>query len=123
MSLTRAKGPRGRADRAFSKLVRARGACERCGRTEFLQCAHIVSRRYSSVRVDLSNALCLDARCHRYFTDHPVEWTEWLDRHIGRDEYLRLKARAEAGGKFGKSFWESEAERLEHLVKVMEAAA
>lgn len=123
MTLARAKGARGRADRAFSKLVRSRGFCERCGRTEFLQTAHIVSRRYSATRTDLCNALCLDARCHRYFTDHPVEWTLWLENYIGLPEYLRLKDKALASGrKFGKAFWEAEAQRLEELVKQLEAA-
>ncbi len=123
MALARAKGARGRADRAFSKLIRARGQCEKCGRTEFLQCAHIVSRRYSATRVDLENALCLCAKCHRYFTDHPIEWAQFVGATIGMKNYNRLKGKAEASGKFGKKFWESEAKRLEHLVKVMEAAA
>lgn len=125
MSIVGAKGARGRADRAFSKLIRARGRCIKCGTTDYasLQCMHIIGRRYSATRTYEPNALCGCWKCHRRFTDHPDEWMDFLDSLIGRDEYRRLKRKAEAGGKFGKSFWEAEAKRLEALVKQMEAAA
>ncbi len=124
MSVIYPRGAKGRADRAFSKLVRARGSCVKCGTTDYsrLQTMHILGRRFSATRVDFANALCGCATCHRRFTDHPDEWMDFLDSTIGRDEYDRLKTKALASGKFGKTFWESEAKRLEQLVKVMEAA-
>lgn len=115
MSIARAKGPRGKADKLFSELVRSKGFCLRCRRTDNLQCSHIRSRRFSATRTDLANAQCLCAGCHRYFTDNPVEFTDWLDATIGRDEYLRLKRKSEASGKFGTKFWEAEVERLKGL--------
>ena len=123
MTLAKAKGARGRADRAFSKLVRSRGSCERCGGTQNLQTSHVRSRRYSATRTDLANAQCLCATCHQFFTHHPVEFTEWIYASIGYGEYERLRAKSLAGGKFGKAFWEAEARRLEGLVKKLEEAA
>lgn len=124
MTLARAKGPRGKADKLFSQLVRARGHCESCGRSDpySLQCAHIVGRRYSSTRTDTRNAFCLCYTCHRRYTDHPDEWMDFIDGSIGRAEYNRLKRKAEAGGKFGRQFWEAEVQRLIPLVKRLEAA-
>lgn len=68
------KGAKKACDLTFSKIVRARGFCEKCGNTSNLQCAHIISRRFSNTRCVAANALCLCAGCHHYFTDHPVEW-------------------------------------------------
>ena len=49
-----------RADRHFSKYIRNRdGECQNCGATEYLQCAHIHSRGYKSIRVDERNAVAL----------------------------------------------------------------
>ncbi len=119
MSITRAKGPRGKADALFSKIIRARGSCERCGDSEYrkLQCAHILSRRYSATRTDTTAAICLCWTCHRFFTDNPVEWTEWLYETIGPAEYLRLRQKALERRTFGKQFWESEIVRLKALLK------
>ena len=119
MSITRAKGPRGKADQLFSKIIRSRGECEKCGSTDYLQCAHIVSRRYSATRCDTANALCLCAKCHRYFTDNPVEWAQWVAMGEGLYKYLRLKEKALEGThrKFGTKFWESEVVRLRALLK------
>jgi hypothetical protein len=47
---------RARLPDELAELVRARGSCERCGTTENLQCAHIISRRYSQTRCRLDNA-------------------------------------------------------------------
>ncbi len=119
MSIARAKGPRGKADVLFSKIIRSAGVCRRCGETEYakLQTAHILSRRYSATRTDTSAAICLCWTCHRFFTDNPVEWTDWLDITIGRAEYLRLKMKAQEPRKFGKQFWEAEIVRLKALLK------
>lgn len=81
-------------DIKFSLLVRSAGACRRCGKGTNLQCAHIVSRRYLGVRWDPSNAFCLCASCHVYFTHRPLEWDAYVEQEIGADNYLALKKRA-----------------------------
>jgi 5-methylcytosine-specific restriction endonuclease McrA len=106
---------RGRADRAFATLVRSRGRCERCGerRLHLLQCAHIVSRRYQTVRVDPDNAVCLCVDCHRFMTERPRLWRQWVEgRWPGRLEVLW--GRVQGGG---RGDWPSMADRLERLVR------
>lgn len=85
------------ADTYFSELVRARGACERCGRTDNLQCAHIIRRRHVgdpdlgfSLRCCEDNAWCLCAECHRIVDNDAVAFTELVDRTIGRAKYEEL---------------------------------
>ena len=88
-------GPKRQAlDKWFSVIVRAEGRCRRCGTTEGLQCAHIVSRRYSGTRFSRDNAMCLCARCHMYFTHRPLEWDEYVTSLMGESAYADLKRRA-----------------------------
>lgn len=93
------KGAKKRADVLFSKIVRAAGACRKCGSTTNLQTAHVISRRYSNTRCVLSNAFCLDAKCHMFFTDHPVEWANFVLQEIGQSEYERLYALSQSTAK------------------------
>ncbi len=121
MAITRtkaAKGPKGKADRLFSQLIRSRGVCVKCGEQEYakLQTMHIVSRRYTATRVDETNALCGCWKCHRYFTDNPVEWSLFLENTIGLAEYLRLKDKALQGVR-QKVDWDTEVLRLKALLE------
>ncbi len=90
------KGAKKRADVAFSKIVRSRGVCEarmweaaECAGP--LQCAHIISRRFSNTRCVEDNAMALCAGHHHYFTDHPVEWGRFVLWMIGDDAYDALQ--------------------------------
>lgn len=77
---------RDEADKQFSLCVRKRAnwACEHCGNTNTLQCAHIYGRRAKSVRWDGMNAVCLCYKCHMDFTANPLDFHRWLERHLGR---------------------------------------
>lgn len=83
-----------KADVLFSKLVRDRdGACVHCAATEGLQCAHIISRSYKSIRTDFDNAVALCRGCHVKFTHRPLEWEAWVNtQYPGRWDALRSKA-------------------------------
>jgi 5-methylcytosine-specific restriction endonuclease McrA len=120
---SKAKGAKGKADRVYSLLIRSRGRCENCGGTTNLQTAHIIPRRYAAVRTDETNSYCLDARCHMRFTEHAAEWMDFIDRTIGRAEYDRLWAKAQAGVKANEAFWTEEAVRLQLLLNEIEGAA
>lgn len=113
------KGAKAKADRLFSLIIRSRGACEACGRTENLQCAHIVSRRFSHTRCDEDNAFCLCARCHMHFTDHPVEFAEFVLDQIGA-KYALIYRRSQQTGKVN---WNETAARLSERWKEIEEAA
>lgn len=121
-STTYGKGARGKATRLHSLLVRSRGRCECCGGTRSLQTAHIIGRRYAATRTDERNAFCLCAGCHMRFTQHPDEWLDFIDSTIGRDEYLRLKAKAQEVTKTNVAFWLAEVARLSALLAERGAA-
>jgi hypothetical protein len=83
-----------KADKLFSLWVREGGICERCGATKEnvqLQAAHIFSRRYLVTRYDPLNAVCLDAKCHMWAHQNPVEFVEWLREYLGSDVYEELR--------------------------------
>ena len=69
------------ADAAFSKLVKWRDGyeCQRCQTDQYLQCAHLISRSYKSIRTELENATTLCRSCHMYFTHHPLKWEWWCE--------------------------------------------
>lgn len=113
------KGAKGKADKLFSKIIRARGACENCGSTNVstLQCAHIISRKYSATRTDTRNAYCLCAKCHFRFTGWPREFSHFITRTTGSDTYNELKLKAETVTKMD---WDAEYERLKQIAKDMD---
>jgi hypothetical protein len=87
-----------RADALFSKLIRSRGFCELAEmrpETECsgaLQCCHIISRRYRSIRWDENNALAGCQAHHTYFTHRPLEWEEAIaDAKLGWSD-IRFRA-------------------------------
>jgi hypothetical protein len=70
---------RNECDVMFSRLVREKRYCEKCGRNDIkLDCAHIIPRGNKTLRWDLINALCLCHRCHRFWAHmNPIDFTEW----------------------------------------------
>ena len=110
------KGPKGKATRLHAKIVRSLGYCENCGTSNALQCAHIISRKYSHTRTDLDNAFCLCASCHMTFTDNPVEFGKFTIEQIGEENYYALYRKRES---IAKMDWEEEAKRLREIAKEM----
>jgi len=107
------------ADRAFSKLVKARDGytCQACGTSDYPQCAHLVSRSYKSIRTELENAVVLCRSCHMSFTHHPLEWEEFCERRWP-GLLTNLKRRAL---KHERVAWKDERDRLLALVQEAEA--
>ena len=88
-------------DTIISKIVRQRGYCERCNRTNNLQAAHIYSRSRMSTRFDLKNILCLCPDCHMNFAHkNPLEFAEFVEKFLGEEETDRLTLRANLPRKF-----------------------
>ncbi len=84
-------------DVAFSLWVRSIGVCEAAGEGNGckgnLQCAHVLTRGYSSIRWDPRNALSLCAGHHIFFTHRPIAWTDFIVAKLGQahwDELRRL---------------------------------
>lgn len=108
------KSAKAKADILFSQLIRTVGHCENCGKTEWLQCAHWISRRYSNTRVDPDNAFCLCSGCHIYFTHNPTEFSEWAISRRGRVTYERL---FEAAQKTARVDWLVQVEVLRRMLE------
>lgn len=83
---------RNKLDRLCSLIVRGRGKCERCGKKENLQTAHIFGRTYLNTRWDLENLLCLCPDCHINFAHKcPILFTEFVKKILGEEKYENLK--------------------------------
>lgn len=96
-------------DRVFSLLVRERvnWHCESCGANHYenrqtLQCAHLESRRHTGTRLHPRNAVALCFTCHRYFTEHPFDWTDWCRDKFGGDFIAELRRVANTPVKWTK---------------------
>lgn len=117
MSVAYGTGPKGKATRLHSLVVRARGRCERCGSTSGLQAAHIISRKFSATRTDERNAWCLCASCHRRLTDWPNEHVAFAVQTLGDDLYAELRAKAlENPRPWKPADWQAECVRLQALL-------
>lgn len=107
------KGLKGKADKLFSEIIRSLGYCEKCGGNNWLQTAHIISRRYNSVRTDTRNAFCLCASCHRHFTDHPREFSHFISDTWAANFYDDLYTKSQISAKVD---WESRIELLKRIL-------
>jgi 5-methylcytosine-specific restriction endonuclease McrA len=109
---------RDEADRLFSHIIRVTKGplCQNdCGRPA-TDTAHIIGRTFSHTRTDTDNAFALCATCHANFHHWADDWLDFIDRTIGRAEYDRLRAKAEAGVRASKRFdWYEELDRLRAL--------
>lgn len=99
-------------DAVFSDCIRAAAnCCEAHGEPMYqgniecsggLECAHIHSRRYQIVRHDPLNALSLCSAHHRWYTDHPVFFTEFLRRYLGQEHLDILREKLQSRHKWLK---------------------
>lgn len=81
-------------DRICSDIIRL-DPCAKCGEVQYdkLQCAHIFSRTYRSVRWFLGNMLCLCAKDHFWAHKNPILFTEFIRERLGI-QYETLKSLA-----------------------------
>lgn len=83
---------RNKCDKLVGALCRSLGYCEICGKIEYLQWCHFITRAIIKLRYEPKNYACLCAGCHRKGHNNP-EWirnkwneikgegtTKWLDR-------------------------------------------
>ena len=58
----------------------------------YMQCAHVHTRKHRSTRWNSTyGAVALCAKCHRRFTDFPLEWGDFLRRYMGDSNYDEAK--------------------------------
>lgn len=77
-------------DKLCSLIIRSRGRCERCGSVKSLQCCHIFSRTYRSLRWSLDNLLCLCAKCHFWCHLNPIGFSQFVENTLGKDKFSQL---------------------------------
>jgi hypothetical protein len=87
-------------DKLCSEIVRARGECAWCHTKEGLECCHIFSRRYRSVRWNLLNLVCLCHKHHFYAHANPILFTEFIKEYLGEHNYAYLKLAAKTIAKW-----------------------
>lgn len=94
--MKRTTGDKARADRLFSLAICSHGRCENCQKSSGvqLQCAHIMSRRYSKTRCNLKNAFCLCAGCHIFFTANPVAFGQFVSETWANEYFEQIQALA-----------------------------
>ena len=112
------------ATRLHSLIVRTlKGPLCQCGCGKpATDCAHIIGRTFAHTRTDIDNAFALNNQCHQRFGVFHDEWMGFVDRTIGRDEYVRLKNKAEAGVNV-KFDWFAENDRLRAIWQQIEKRA
>jgi hypothetical protein len=106
------------ADGYFSKIVRSRGVCERCGDTDQSshECAHIIRRNRTATRTDERNAWCLCHACHRAVDTNIVFFRLLVERTIGWDTLYELQEKAESHTRAQVRFdWSAERDRLREM--------
>ena len=117
-------------DKAFSDAIREAHdytccACDTNYRHDpgYIHCAHIHTRKHRSTRWNANcGALALCAKCHRRYTDFPVEWGDFLRRYMGSENYDYAKRLAWEVRKYTKAeqleirkHYKEELERIKKL--------
>ena len=113
-----------RADKIFSKIILSKGYCLKCGRTEFLDTAHIIPREKIAVRWDITNAIPLCKKCHKFggeenfsFHKNPVFFFIWaMDNHPEIIENARKNLKKEITETYMESYY-----RLEKIFENFDA--
>jgi len=83
------------ADKWFSDVVRFKGYCEHCGRSDVrLECCHVHGRRKKIVRYSLDNAVCMCSWCHRDMTENPTKFVRWLEQYWGKGHLDMLQEKS-----------------------------
>lgn len=116
------KGPRGKATRLHSLVVRARGRCEASGLgfgdcKGALECAHILSRSYANTRTDERNAWALCKKHHFHLTGNPHEHMRLVELTIGMAAFEELWERARTPHAWKQHEWQAEVDRLTALLR------
>jgi hypothetical protein len=72
-------------DQLWSQIIRAKGECERCGRTpengRGFHAHHVYGRTDHRLRFDLRNGMAVCSVCHRWAEEHPLEFAKWFEAH------------------------------------------
>ena len=104
---------RDKCDKIWARIIRSKGYCEKCGKPQMLQAAHLISRRHLKTRHDLDNGICLCIR-HHIFWGHkePDEFVDFIRELRGKDIFEELRTRSREEGKID---WDKRLSDLEEI--------
>lgn len=93
MKVKSKKNLKKKCDDLFSKIIRSKGYCEYCGRSDLmLNCHHIIGRIIYALRWCIGNGCCLCVKCHFEAHNNPIKFINWFKEHRPEDyEYLLIK--------------------------------
>ena len=78
-------------DAIVGARCRALGYCQKCEGSQDLEWAHIVTRRYHSVRWLYENYLCLCSTCHKWGHENQKLFNAWFDStFLGRRKVINM---------------------------------
>lgn len=107
-----------KADKLFSEYWRKEiGHCEKCGKREGLQLAHIITRDCRKLRYDRDNTFVLCSGCHFLFHKKPLEFAEFVKNKKGEGLYKFLLLESNKLKPLGIEFYESVIVKLQALCK------
>lgn len=124
MAVSYGKGVKAKAIKLHSEVIRSVGYCEAEGWDDVkcspqLQCMHVVSRRFNATVTDTRNGLSGCAAHHRYFTDHPRQFSRFLTTSKVH-QYYEVVWQNSRNPSLGKSVdWN---ERIEFLARIKSGA-
>lgn len=76
----------------FSKAIRLRDKrCLHCGKDDRLENCHVVGRRNKRLRWSAANCIAMCHGCHRYMTEQPLEFYEFLRGILGEAHVDNLR--------------------------------
>jgi len=75
-----------KADKIARDIVKAKGYCEICGKSNGqLHCHHVIGRTNKNLRWRLENLICICAGCHKMNAgnvhDDPIEFLKWFEEN------------------------------------------
>jgi 5-methylcytosine-specific restriction endonuclease McrA len=91
-------------DDAARAVVFARDGycCVKCGNREYLQWAHVYSRRYLSLRWAIGNAMTLCGGCHMAWHHNPLDAVTWWVSKYGEQAHAQLRHTLSSKGKIDR---------------------
>jgi len=118
---------RTKLDIVFSNLVRERAnyTCQNCCENkrydpQYMDCAHIFSRRNTSLRWHPMGAVCLCRSCHMFFGEHWYDWREFCINHFGEELLAELRLVSNQTVKWSKAVREDIYQHYKNEYSLME---
>ena len=110
-----------KADKLWSEIIRSKGRCEVCGRTDTLNAHHVVSRSCHYLRHEIRNGVCLCALHHVFGNNSahkdPIWFYDWLEKNRKEDLNFLKKEKIKDLGSLSIQFYLDQIAKLDNIKK------